>query len=185
MSCNTRMRPLHRTHGPLETQLTFQHRRALNTELTSTCSRLAPHPRLSRTLRQTDMLRDTKISESLHSDTSYVSQITQHASKRTLRSSSTLTNATVPQPHHNLLVYIHLHSSSDHYPGNAPLQPNFRDEGALFCALGWYVTRNETLRQFCKARTDVKLGTPQHVDLIYTLGGLYYHADMIKPLAGC
>jgi hypothetical protein len=33
--------------------------------------------------------------------------------------------------------------------------------------------------------TDVKLGTPQLVDLIYTLGGLYYHADMIKPLAGC
>jgi hypothetical protein len=91
----------------------------------------------------------------------------------------------VPQPHHNLLVYIHLHSNSDHYPGNAPLQPNFRDEGALFCALGWYVTRNETLRQFGKARTDVNLGTPQLVDLIYTLGGLYYHADMIKPLAGC
>jgi hypothetical protein len=81
-------------------------------------------------------------------------------------------------------VYIHLHSNSDHYPGHAPLQPNFRDEGALFCALGRYVTTNETLRQFGKARTDVKLGTPQLVDLIYTLGGLYYHAEMIKPLAG-
>jgi hypothetical protein len=75
----------------------------------------------------------------------------------------------VPQPHHNLLVYIHLHSNSDHYPGNAPLQPNFRDEGALFCALGWYVTTNETLRQFGKARTDVKIGTPQLLDFIYTL----------------
>jgi hypothetical protein len=90
----------------------------------------------------------------------------------------------VPQPHHNLLVYIHLHSNSDHYPGNAPLQPDFRDEGALFCALGWYVTTNETLRQFGKARTDVKIGTPQLLDFIYTLGGLYYHTDMIKPLAG-
>jgi hypothetical protein len=89
----------------------------------------------------------------------------------------------MPQPHHNLLVYIHLHSNSDHYPGNAPLQPNFRDEGALFCALGWYVTTNETLRQSGKARTDVKLGIPHLVDLIYTLGGLYYHADVIKPSA--
>jgi hypothetical protein len=79
----------------------------------------------------------------------------------------------VRQPHQNLLAYIHLKSSSDHYPGNAPLQPNFRDEGALFCAVGWYVTTNETLRQFGKARTDVKLGTPQLVDLIYTQGGLY------------
>ena len=95
-----------------------------------------------------------------------------------------LASPNVPQPHQNLLVYIHLHSNSDHYPGHAPLQPNFRDEGALFCALGWYVTTtNETLRQFGKARTDVKLGTPQLIDLIYTLGGLYYHADMIKPLA--
>jgi hypothetical protein len=94
-----------------------------------------------------------------------------------------LASPNVPQSHHNLLVYIHLHSYSDHYPGNAPLQPNFRDEGALFCALGWYVTTNESLRQFVKARTEVKLGTPQLVDLIYTQGGLYYHADMIKPLA--
>ena len=93
-------------------------------------------------------------------------------------------SSNLPQPHHNLLVYIHLHSNSDHYPGHAPLQPRFSDEGALFCALGWYVTRNETLRQFGKARNDVKIGTPQLVDLIYTLGGLYYHADMIKPLAG-
>jgi hypothetical protein len=81
-------------------------------------------------------------------------------------------------------VYIHLQSNSDHYPRHAPLQPNFRDEGALFCALGWNVTTNETLRQFGKARTDVKLGTTQLVDLIYTLGGLYYHADTIKPLDG-
>jgi hypothetical protein len=80
------------------------------------------------------------------------------------------------QPHQNLLVYIHLHSNSDHYPRHAPLQPTFSDEGALFCALGWYVTRNEILRQFGKARTDVKIGTPQLIDLIYTLGGLYYHA---------
>ena len=34
----------------------------------------------------------------------------------------------------------------------------FRDEAALFCALGWYVRGNETLRQFAKARIDVRLG---------------------------
>jgi hypothetical protein len=42
-----------------------------------------------------------------------------------------LASPNVPQPHQNLLVYIHLHSNSDHYPGHAPLQPNFRDEGAM------------------------------------------------------
>jgi hypothetical protein len=42
-----------------------------------------------------------------------------------------LASPNVPQPHQNLLVYIHLHSNSDHYPGHAPLQPNFRAEGAL------------------------------------------------------
>jgi hypothetical protein len=113
--------------GPLETQHTFQHRRALNTELTSTCSRLAPHPRLSRTLRRTDMQRDTKSSEILHSDTSYVSQIIQHATKtqedieikqhidQYYSAYPHYASPNVPQPHHNLLVYTHLHSNSDHY----------------------------------------------------------------------
>jgi hypothetical protein len=76
----------------------------------------------------------------------------------------------LPTPCQNLLVYIHLHSNSDHYPGQALLQPNFRDEGALFCALGWYVTTNETLRQFSKARNDVKLGTGKLYQLMFILG---------------
>ena len=36
-----------------------------------------------------------------------------------------------------LLVYLHLHSDADTYAGNEPSQPSFRDESALFCALGW------------------------------------------------
>ena len=87
----------------------------------------------------------------------------------------------LPTPCQNLLVYVHLHSNSDHYPGQAPLQPIFSDEGALFCALGWYVTTNETLRQFSKARNDVKLGTGKLYQLMFILGGHYYHADKIMP----
>ena len=86
-----------------------------------------------------------------------------------------------PTPCQNLLVYVHLHSNSDHYPGQAPLQPNFRDEAALFCALGWYVTTNETLRQFSKDRSDVKLGSGKLYQLMFILGGHYYHADRIMP----
>ena len=58
----------------------------------------------------------------------------------------------------SLLVYLHLYSYSDNYTGNARNQPVFRDEAALFCALGWYVRGNETLRQFAKAHIDVRLG---------------------------
>ena len=36
----------------------------------------------------------------------------------------------------SLFVYLHLHSYSDNYAGNARNQPVFRDEAALFCALG-------------------------------------------------
>ena len=57
----------------------------------------------------------------------------------------------------SLLVYLHLHSYSDNYAGNVRNQPAFRDEAALFCALGWYVRDNETLHQFSKARIDVRL----------------------------
>ena len=79
----------------------------------------------------------------------------------------------LPTPCQNLLVYIHLYSNSDHFPGQAPLQPNFHDEGALFCALGWYVTTNEIHRQFSKARSDVKLGTGKLYQLMFILGGHY------------
>jgi hypothetical protein len=53
----------------------------------------------------------------------------------------------LPRPHHNLIVYLHLHGNNDRYVGRAPLQPNFQDESALFCALGWY-TNVEMIRQF-------------------------------------
>ena len=36
----------------------------------------------------------------------------------------------------SLLVYVHLHSDSDKFGSNGPLQPAFRDKASIFCALG-------------------------------------------------
>jgi hypothetical protein len=77
-----------------------------------------------------------------------------------------------------LLVYLHLHSYSDNYAGNARNQPAFRDEAALFCALGWYVRGNETLRQFAKARIDVRLGNHHLMRVIFIIGKKYMNARM-------
>ena len=54
------------------------------------------------------------------------------------RESPDLASPSQPTPRYNLIVCLHPHSNSD--------QPSFRDEGALFCALGWHVTTSETLR---------------------------------------
>ena len=98
------------------------------------------------------------------------------------RENTDLAAPRLPTPCENLLVYIHLHSNSDHYPGHAPPKPNFQDEGALFCTLGWYVTTNEALRQCSKGRSDVvKLGTGKLYQLLFILGGTCYYADMIMP----
>ena len=77
-----------------------------------------------------------------------------------------------------LLVYLHLHSDADTYAGNERSQPSFRDESALFCALGWYVHTNETLRQFDKARDDVKLGKDNLMRLIFIIGARYMNANI-------
>ena len=77
-----------------------------------------------------------------------------------------------------LLVYLHLHSDADNYAGNERGQPPFRDEAALFCALGWYVHINETLRQFGKARDDVKLGKHNLMRLIFIIGARYLNANI-------
>jgi hypothetical protein len=58
----------------------------------------------------------------------------------------------MPKPHQKLIVYVHLHSDTENYPGRATPQLAFRDEGALLCALGWHVTMSESLKQFSKAR---------------------------------
>jgi hypothetical protein len=68
----------------------------------------------------------------------------------------------LPRLHHNLIVCLQLHGNNDRYVGRAPLQPNFQDESALFCALGWY-KNVEMIRQFGKARSDVKLGIPDYI----------------------
>ena len=47
-----------------------------------------------------------------------------------------------------LLVCLHLHSDAENYAGRERGQPPFRDEAALFCALGWYVHSNETCDRF-------------------------------------
>jgi hypothetical protein len=77
-----------------------------------------------------------------------------------------------------LLVYLHLHSDADNYAGNDRSQPSFRDESALFCSLGWYVHTNETLRQFSKARDDVKLGKHNLMRLIFIIGARYMNANI-------
>ena len=73
----------------------------------------------------------------------------------------------------SLLVYLHLHSYSDNYSGNVRNQPAFRDEAALFCALGWYVRGNETLRQFSKARIDVRLGNHHLMRVLFIIERTY------------
>ena len=77
-----------------------------------------------------------------------------------------------------LLVYLHLHSDADNYAGRERGQPPFRHEAALFCALGWYVHSNETLRQFGKARNDVKLGWHNLMRLIFIIGARYMNANI-------
>jgi hypothetical protein len=47
-----------------------------------------------------------------------------------------------------LLVCLHLHSDAENYADRERGQPPFRDEAALFCALGWYVHSNETRDRF-------------------------------------
>jgi hypothetical protein len=90
-------------------------------------------------------------------------------------------NTSMPKPHQNLTVYLHLHSDSDNFPGRAPPQPAFRDEGALFCALGWHVSTSETLKQFRKARHDVKMGSRNIMKTVYTIGAEYLHVDVLHP----
>lgn len=70
----------------------------------------------------------------------------------------------------NLLVYRHLLSDADNFSRNGSMQPAFRGEPALFVALGWYVRTNETLRQFGKARIDVKLGHYHLMRVIFIIG---------------
>jgi hypothetical protein len=83
----------------------------------------------------------------------------------------------LPRPHHNFIVYLHLHGNNDRYVGRAPLQPNFQDESALFCALGWYKSV-EMMRQFGKARSDVKLGIPNLYSAIFNIGEQLFHASV-------
>ena len=77
-----------------------------------------------------------------------------------------------------LLVYLHLHSDADNYAGRERSQPPFRHGAALFCALGWYVHTNETLRQFGKARIDVRLGRHNIMRLIFIIGSRYMNANI-------
>ena len=78
----------------------------------------------------------------------------------------------------SLLVYLHLHSYSDNYADNVRNQPAIRDEAALFCALGWYVRSNETLRQFSKSRIDVRLGNHHLMRVLFIIGEKYTNACM-------
>jgi hypothetical protein len=77
-----------------------------------------------------------------------------------------------------LLLYVHLLSDADNFAGRARSQPPFRDEAPLFCALGWYVTTNETLRHFSKARIDVRLGKQNIMRLIFSIGARYMNANI-------
>jgi hypothetical protein len=83
----------------------------------------------------------------------------------------------LPRPHHNLIMYLHLHGNNDRYVGRAPLQPNFQDESALFCALGWY-KNVDMIRQFGKARSDVKLRIPDLYSAIFNIGEQLFHASV-------
>jgi hypothetical protein len=74
-------------------------------------------------------------------------------------------------------VYLHLHGNNDRYGGRAPLQPNFQDQSALFCALGWY-KNVDIIRQFGKARSDVKLGIPDLYSAIFNISEQLVHTSV-------
>ena len=48
----------------------------------------------------------------------------------------------------------------------------------MFCALGWYVRGNETLREFSKARIDVRLGNHPLIRVLFIIGEKYMNARM-------
>jgi hypothetical protein len=94
-----------------------------------------------------------------------------------------LARSGLPKPHQNLLEYLHLYGNSDQFPGSAPLQPDFRDEGVLFCALGWYMGI-EIIRQFSKTRNDIKLANGDIYIVLHTIGKEFFYAQApILPVA--
>jgi hypothetical protein len=74
---------------------------------------------------------------------------------------------------------VGINRNSDRFPGNTPLQSDFRDVNALFCALGWYMGI-ELIRQCGKARNDIKLANSDVYIILHAIGKELFLADIVE-----